>query len=323
MDASPGTSGPEGRGRTGPDPTWYTRDNGGSDDTLLSGTSAIHSLKLRGLKPYLIYAILNPNSVTSHYSEGGAWQDLASNAPDDDLLRVAPRSPEQLREHCIPIGYAKRAEECENFGRISNTIQGQPAANGHPSTTHTLGETCVVVWSTSRKEATMLCGFGNFNNRWNRPGGISEEDWSKATGVQPNRFRLRTLNAEAAHIGREERVFSDSNRVLGYVGNNPPRHQFDPDIDNVETRERAALAQPVEITARRFPREEGRGTQGTLGFAVLDLFDNNVAIMRYLEAHWDQLSTTSTPFAPHQRQTQMWILADRDANGPVWHGQTP
>jgi hypothetical protein len=79
----------------------------------------------------------------------------------------------------------------------------------------------------------------------------------------------------------------------------------------------------VEITARRFPREEARGTQGTLGFAVLDLFENNVAIMRCLEAHWDQLSTTSTPFTPHQRQTQMWILADRDANGPVWHGQTP
>jgi hypothetical protein len=112
---------------------------------------------------------------------------------------------------------------------------------------------------------------------------------------------LRTLNAEAAHIGRDERVFSDSNRVLGYVGSSSPRHQFDPEIDNVETREQAALVQPVEITARRFICEGGLGIQGTLGFAVLDLFENNVAIMRYLETHWDQLSTTRTPFAPHQR----------------------
>jgi hypothetical protein len=151
----------------------------------------------------------------------------------------------------------------------------------------------------------MLCGFRNFNNRWNRPGGISEGDWSRATRVQPNRFRLRTLNAEAAHFGRDERVFSDSNRILGYMGNSSPRHQFDPDIDNVETREQAALVQPVEITARRFIRERGLGIQGTLGFAVLDLAENNVAIMRYLETHWDQLSSTRTPFAPHQRRSQM------------------
>jgi hypothetical protein len=107
-------------------------------------------------------------------------------------------------------------------------------------------------------------------------------------------------------------VFSDSNRVLGYVGNNSLRHQFDPEVDNVETREQAALVQPVEITARRFIREGGRGIQGTLGFAVLDLFENNVAIMRYLETHWDQLSTT----APHQRRSQMWILAKRDTDCP-------
>jgi hypothetical protein len=41
----------------------------------------------------------------------------------------------------------------------------------------------------------------------------------------------------------------------------------------------------VEITARRFIHEGGLGTQGTLGFAVLDLFENNVAIMKYLETH--------------------------------------
>jgi hypothetical protein len=53
-----------------------------------------------------------------------------------------------------------------------------------------------------------------------------------------------------------------------------------------------------------------------LGFAILDLFENNVAIMKYLEAHWDQLSTTKTPFDPHQRRSQMWILAKRDTDCP-------
>jgi hypothetical protein len=88
----------------------------------------------------------------------------------------------------------------------------------------------------------MLCGFGNFNNRWNRPGGISEEDWSGATGVQPNRFRLRTLDVDAQHISGDERIFSDSNRVLGYVGGGAAfHHQYDPEVDNVETREQAVL----------------------------------------------------------------------------------
>jgi hypothetical protein len=184
-DPFPGTSDPEELGGTGLHPTWYSRDEGDDDDTPLPGTSAINDLKLHGLKPYLIYAVLNPDSVAGHHTKGGAWQDVTSNAPDDDLLRVAPRSPKQLCEHCVPIGFARRPEECENFAGIGGTTptRGRSAANEHPSTTHTLGERCVVVWSTSRKEATMLCGFGNFNNRWNRPGGISEGDWSRATGV--------------------------------------------------------------------------------------------------------------------------------------------
>jgi hypothetical protein len=216
-DPFPGTSDPEELRGTVLYPSWYPRDEEDDDETPLPGTAAINDLKFHGLKPYLIYAILNPNSVAAHHAEGGAWQDMTSNAPNDDLLRVAPRSPKQLREHCIPIGFARHPEECENFAGIVGTTptRGQSTANGHTHTTHTLGETCVVVWSTSRKEATMLCGFGNLNNRWNRPGGISKEDWSGARGVQPNRFRLSTLNAEAAHINRDERAFSDSNRVLG------------------------------------------------------------------------------------------------------------
>jgi hypothetical protein len=104
-DPFPGTSDPEERG--GWYPRWYPRDDEDDDETPLPGTAAINNLKFRGLKPYLIYAVLDPDTVAAHYAEGGAWQDMTSNTPNDDLLRVAPRSPEQLRGHCVPIGFAR------------------------------------------------------------------------------------------------------------------------------------------------------------------------------------------------------------------------
>jgi len=232
-------------------------------------------------------------------------------------LRVAPLSPAQLREHSVPIGFASNPEEHEDFSQIGGVthMRAPSSASRHANTTHILGETCVVVWSTSKKEASMLCGFGNYNNRWNRPGGISEDVWSGSTGVQPNRFRLRTVHAEAQNISREERVNTNSSRVVDYMGGGATyAEQYDPEVDNVETREQALLMEPVEITVRRFVHEANVGTQGTLGFAVLDLFVNNAGIMKYLEKNWDQLLKTREPFASHVRRTHIWILAKRDTD---------
>jgi hypothetical protein len=105
-----------------------------------------HFEKREGGGRYLIYAVLDPDTVAAHCVEGGAWQDMTSNTPNDDLLRVAPRSHEQLRGHCVPIGFAIHPEEHEDFSGIGGVTptRARSTASRHANTTHTLGETCVV-----------------------------------------------------------------------------------------------------------------------------------------------------------------------------------
>jgi hypothetical protein len=122
---------------------------------------------------------------------------------------------------------------------------------------HELGVACVAIWSRN----TALCGWSNYKNGWNHPrldkahpySGLDDETvWRQAEGLQSARFRYHVTPYEAEHVRRGNRVLSDSKHVHGFVRENQP--QFDPEMDNVETREGATLAMPLSITNRFFFR---------------------------------------------------------------------
>jgi hypothetical protein len=178
---------------------------------------------------------------------------------------------------------------------------------------HYLAKTCVVVVSKVPRAAATLCGSGNFCTRYNAPAIPATEPfpdqdfWHNAEGLQPSVFRFRVPRHNARRIERGSRVYSHSNRVQGFVGNQP---QFDPEIDNVETPHITPVSEPPVIASRSFRHPaRDRHLGSPQGFGILNLANNQLGIIDFLQKNWEQLTKTTTPFQDTERSA-VWILPD-------------
>jgi hypothetical protein len=171
----------------------------------------------------------------------------------------------------------------------------------------------VEVVTRSFTSPAVLCGGGNYCTKYNSAEiPVSQpyqgaDLWDDAEGLQPAVIRFRVPSREARRIARGQRDHSDSNRVQGYGENQP---QYDAEVDNVETPRSTEYAEPYAITTRSFQRStRGRHLGSPQGFGTLNLAENQMGIVAYLQQHWERLTKTTTPFQD-DRGSAVWILPE-------------
>ena len=280
--------------------------------------SSLQELADNGYHFHLLYKE-SGDSLTPAYSESNVRYPPDSVVPDDDGLYLCTDSEETRH---LPIRLAnKTREHREDFSLLGGgaprpTIflqNARPPNEDQCPKRHHLGRTCVVVVTRSLTSPAVLCGSVNYCTRYNSPEiPVSEPNqgvdlWDNADGLQPAVTRYRVPAGNARRIDQGRRDHSDSNRVQGMAGNHP---QYDAEVDNVETPRDTPHSEPLTLTTRSFQRSRrSRHLESPQGFGTLNLAENQVGIVAYLQQHWEHLTKTTTPFQDEHRSA-VWILPE-------------
>ena len=96
---------------------------------------------------------------------------------------------------------------------------------------------------------------------------------------------------------------------MGLVGGFP---QYDEVPDSIECHPDIDMVRPAWYPHRTFYDGSDSGIEARKGFGMLDLCENQLAIHRYLEEHWDTLSKSYDPWDEKNPRAAVWIVSPLD-----------